>query len=93
MAIPFTTYLEIKDNYCLTYFGNSSEIINLLIEKISKIEKELPGINIYLAVLDSFKNTLNFKNIIFKSELDQANKCIFYREINNLEDIEEVLKV
>jgi hypothetical protein len=47
--LPYPQYVEIKDKYCLAYSGNCNEYIVQLLYLLNAIEKELPGIKIYVA--------------------------------------------
>jgi hypothetical protein len=71
MAIPFTTYISIKDNYCLSYFGEDEDTLKNVIQAREVIEKELKGLKVFVACKDSMKKTVFGKrNIIFESKLN-----------------------
>lgn len=71
MAIPFTKYLDIKDNYCLGYFGDDKETLNKFLQAREYIEKELKGIKIFISCKDSLKSIVHGKrNIILESKMD-----------------------
>ena len=52
MAIALPHYAKIKDRYCISYFGRSNEYLVQLLLLRPNIEKELQGIQIYIACLD-----------------------------------------
>ena len=52
--IPLSQYAKVKNRYCICYFGPSREYFEHLISIRPIIEKELPGIEIYLVCRDSF---------------------------------------
>jgi hypothetical protein len=54
MSIAYPEYVKIKDNYCCCYLGNTAEYVVQLKLLRPYIEKQLPGIRLYLACRDSF---------------------------------------
>jgi len=90
MAIPFITYISVKDNYCLSYFGDDEDTLNSIIKAREVIEKELKGLKVFITCKDSMKNTVFGKrNIIFESKLKDfkgrfAGSCDL-KEKNDLE--------
>lgn len=53
MPLPFTKYAEIKDRYCICYFGPCDEYIIQLLYLRPFIESELPGLEIHIGCRDS----------------------------------------
>ena len=88
MVTPFTKYIEAKDNYCLTYFGNDKYIMEKILHAREIIENELKGINIYVACDFS----IDAKNIILKSEMKNfVGKMAWFYNLNTKEDILSLL--
>jgi hypothetical protein len=52
--MPLSQYAKVKDRYCICYLGPSREVVEHLIAIRPHIEKELPGIDVYLACRDKF---------------------------------------
>ena len=91
--IPLPLYAKIKDCYCISYLGNLDNVLLDLKKARPIIEKELPGIQIYICCnddkIDLFKNE---KNIILKSEIEnRINELAYYRELKN-EKVTDILE-
>jgi hypothetical protein len=86
MAIPLTKYAKIKNNYCVGYLGDNPELLLQLKVVRPFIEKELPGIKIFVACQDRLVHVLEGEErIILESELsDKISECAFayYRELD-----------
>lgn len=54
MSFAFPQYVKIKDNYCCCYLGNTAEYIVQLKLLRPHIEKQLPGLHVYIACKDNF---------------------------------------
>lgn len=54
MSISYPEYIKIKDNYCCSYLGNTAEYVVQMKLLRPHIEKQLPGVRLYLACRDSF---------------------------------------
>jgi hypothetical protein len=85
MPIPLTRYILIKDNYCCCYLGNSPEYIVALRLIKPQIEKQLPGLNLWISCRDEFLYLLKGEtNVIPLSELNEQKSNLSYiREIRN----------
>jgi len=59
MAVVLPHYAKIKDRYCIGYFGRSNEYLVQLLLLRPNIEKELPGIQIYIACMDEVFHLLD----------------------------------
>lgn len=68
MTVPFTQYLDIKDKYCLAYFGDDKELLSKILEAREYIEKELKGLKIFIACKDT-SVLQGERNIIFESTM------------------------
>ena len=78
--IPLPLYAKIKDNYCIGYFGESQEIIDDLIKARPIIEKELPGLRLYICCAD--EKELKEERMFAKSELaSKIKEFAYFREI------------
>jgi hypothetical protein len=52
MTVPLPYYVKIKDRYCVAYFGNAQEYLFQLVLLRGNVERELPGIQVYIACKD-----------------------------------------
>lgn len=93
MAAPFTKYLEVKDNYCLAYFGDDENLIKDILTARDVIENEFKGLNVFLACNDRMKNIVNDKrNVILKSKMnDFTGKMACFRILEKKEDLKSLL--
>jgi hypothetical protein len=79
MALPFPQYSKVKHRYCIAYFGPCADYIVQLLYVRPAIEKELPGIEIYLCCRDDFKRiTGDSQKIIFTSEWGTRKREVAY---------------
>jgi len=70
-------YAKIKDNYCVAYYGNSKEYLTQLKLLRPIMEKQLPGIKVFIACRnDSIYLLKNEERILSKEEL-QTKKTDF----------------
>lgn len=98
MALTIPHYAKIKDNYCIAYFGYNNEYLIQLKLLRPIIEKELPGIKVYLACKkDSMYLLQNEERILDRETLidTKYNQFAYVREINCdmlLHPIEELLQ-
>ncbi len=87
MAIPLTKYAKIKNNYCVGYLGDNPELLLQLKVVRPFIEKELPGIKIFIACQDKLAHVLEGEEgIVLEKDLaDKVSECAFayYRELDN----------
>ena len=92
MAISFSKYLSVKDNYCITYFGKDRNLIQKIIKVRDLIENELKGFKIYIACDDDFRSLINGKrNIILNSQMNEHQGKFIGS--NNLETEESLNKM
>jgi len=76
MFLPFHHFRQVKDKYCIAYFGNHDDYLLLLIFLRPYIERQFQGIQIYLACKDdSFYLLKNEPRVVKKSEFDKNNFC------------------
>jgi hypothetical protein len=82
--IAFTEYSKIKDNLCLCYLGSCNEYLVQLKFIRPAIEKELPGINIYICCKDIASHLLDGEPRVIKaSEIkDRKKELAYIKEIN-----------
>jgi len=94
MPIPFTQYLDIKDNYCLSYFGEDEQFLVKVLDARHYIERELPGLQVFIACKDIFKQIAEDRaNIILESKMAEykgqiANTC----NLEKLQDLKSLLE-
>jgi hypothetical protein len=83
MSCAFPQYAKIKDNYCCLYLGNNAEYVVQLKILRPSIEKQLPGLKLYIACRDSLFYLLeNEPRVIRSSEVDSfKHKFAYVREI------------
>ena len=93
MTIPFSRYVEIKDNYCLNYIGKDKHVLKKLLEARQYIENELRDIKIFIACDDSLKDVVQGrKNVILASKLvSYKDKMICFRNLEEKQDIKSLL--
>jgi hypothetical protein len=93
MTAPFTKYLDIKDNYCLAYFGEDKSLVSKILESRSLIETDLKGLNIFIVIKDLFKDKYgNIKNVIFESNMnDYKGKMACFRNLEKKDDLKALL--
>lgn len=79
MPIPLPQYAQIKDNYCIAYFGNSKEYLVQLALLRPFMEKAFPGVKVYLSCKDDCMYILkNEERIISKTELKESRNSFGY---------------
>ena len=81
--IPLPLYAKIKDRYCIGYFGQTTETLLDLKKARPFIEKELPGIKVYICCNDEKASVLDGEDcIILRSELETRLKEVaYFREL------------
>jgi hypothetical protein len=90
MTVPFISYLDIKDNYCLGYFGNDKDIISKMLVARDCIESELQGFNVFISCKDSLN--VDGKNIIPESRMaDYKGKMGHFCNLEKLQDLKSLL--
>ena len=69
MTILYKRYLEIKNKCCVYYFGLFNEFALQLIYLRPAIEKELPGLELYIACKNELKTIIgNPSRVVFKED-------------------------
>ncbi len=53
MNLPLPRYREVKDKYCVCYFGPCDEYITLLLGLKKQAERDLPGLQVYIGCKDA----------------------------------------
>ena len=74
MSTPFPKYAIVKNNYCICYFGNCNEYLIQLKYLRSIIEKELPGIKIYIGFKDGLHGLLEGESNIVPNDVLKIKK-------------------
>jgi hypothetical protein len=52
--IPFDKYAQVKDNYCVGYFGPELSYVLEIARAIPALEEAFPGVRIHLSCRDEF---------------------------------------
>ena len=79
MPIPLPVYAQIKDNYCLAYFGNNKEILIQLKLLRPFMENTFPGVKVFIACREDALYLLkNEERIISKNELKESKNMFGY---------------
>lgn len=77
MAIPFPSYSKIRNRYCIVYYGPCADYILQLLYLRPAIEKELPGLEIYICFKEKFAH-LAKERVIFSEELNHRKREFAY---------------
>lgn len=88
MPIPLPKYAKIKDNYCIGYFGTDPNVVQQLKRARPFIEKELPGLKLFISCPDEMVPLLGEDRVVPGSQLAaQVDECRFayYRELSREE--------
>ncbi|MCK9459697.1 MAG: hypothetical protein M0R80_08665 [Proteobacteria bacterium] len=79
MALAFPSYSKIKNRYCVAYYGPCREYVLQLLYLRSAIEKELPGLELYISCSDDCRCFIpDNTKIIFASEIGDRKKEVAY---------------
>ena len=80
MTVSFNKYNKIKDKYCIVYYGNCNEYIMQLLYLVPAIEKELPGIQVYVACRNPLIYLRKFfgKKLVTGKEMGKARQTFAY---------------
>ena len=79
MPLPLPQYINVKDNYCIAYFGNNKEYIVLLKILRPFMEKAFPGIKIFISCKEDLMYLLeNEERIIEKEKLKDSRYSFGY---------------
>jgi hypothetical protein len=74
MSFSLAEYAKIKNNYCVCYIGPLNEYVLQLNYLRPAIEKELPGINMYVCCKESLKDLAFEQKIIFYPKIKEKRK-------------------
>jgi hypothetical protein len=77
MSFAFPHYITIKNNYCCSYLGNNPEYVVQLKLLRPYIEKQLPGIKIFITCKDSFMYLLEGEDKVFPISILKERKYDF----------------
>ena len=77
MPIPLPQYAEIKDNYCIAYYGDNREYIVQLKILRPAMEKTFPGIKVYLSCKNNYMYLLKDEQRIIQFEELDKNRNLF----------------
>jgi hypothetical protein len=93
MTVPFTQYLDIKDKYCMAYFGDDKELLYKILEARDHIEKELKGLKVFIACKDDAKSVVHGKrNIILENTMPYfKGKIAHMCTLEKKEDLKSLL--
>lgn len=79
MALAFPSYSKIRNRYCVAYYGPCAEFVLQLLYLRPAIEKELPGLELYISCSDNCRNFISDNTkIIFASEINDRKKEVAY---------------
>jgi hypothetical protein len=97
MPVPLPQYAEIKDNYCIAYYGDNREYIVQLKILRPTMEKTFPGIKVYLSCKNNYMYLLKGEQRIIQFEELDKNRNLFgyirtIKDENNTHPIENFMK-
>lgn len=94
MATPLFEYLSIKDKYCIGYFGTDKELMTDLLKARKAIEKELVGLQVYIACKDGMLDLVKgSRNIILESTMPSfTGKVAYLRILEEKADLIQLLE-
>jgi len=82
MTIPYENYLEIKDKYCITYYGVFNEFILQLIYLKPAIEQEFPGVKLYISCKDELFNRLEVSTDVIPFSKFAKHEYSYVRDLS-----------
>jgi hypothetical protein len=92
MAVPLFEYISIKNKYCIGYFGSDKSLISDLLKARKVIEKDFPGLQVYIACKDEMLDLVKgVKNIILESVMSSFTGKVAYLRI--LEEKGDLIKI
>jgi len=89
MSVALPHYAKIKDRYCIGYFGRSNEYLVQLLLLRPNIERELPGVQIYIACMEEVFHLLagHPRVLTYEQLKDNENNFAYIRNLTcNLQD-------
>lgn len=94
MAVPLFQYIAIKDKYCIGYFGSDKSLVSDLLKARKVIEKDFPGLQVYIACKDEMIDLLKgVKNIILESLISSfTGKVAYFRILEEKSDLIKFLE-
>ena len=78
MAHAFPSYSKIRNRYCVAYYGPCVEYVLQLLYLRSAIEKELPGLELYISCRDDCRCFVSDNKVIFASEINERKREVAY---------------
>lgn len=93
MTVPFLKYVAVKDNYCLSYFGSDKDMVKELIHARESIERELPGVKLYICLSENlYREFYGKRNMLNELQLkDNQGRFTYYRNLEKKEDLKFIL--
>lgn len=94
MATPLSNYIDIKDKYCIGYFGSDRSLLSDMLNARKFIEKEFPGLQIYIACKNEMQDlAMGGKNVILESNmLSFTGKVAYFRILEEKSDLIKLLE-
>jgi len=89
MSVALPHYAKIKDRYCVGYFGRSNEYLVQLLLLRPNIERELPGVQVYIACMEEVFHLLQGhpRVLTYRELKDNENNFACIRNLTcNLQD-------
>jgi hypothetical protein len=85
MTIPLTSYVKIKDNYCLGYLGLVEDYLKELLLMRPMIENEYPGLKLYIAYNDKLSHIVRAHDLAIPYSMlaSRLEEFAYYREIKH----------
>lgn len=84
MSVSYKRYLEIKNRYCIAYFGVFNEFIFQLIHLIPILEEQFPELELYIACKDELISNSN--KLIRLSKLNKKEYSVYHElKFNNID--------
>lgn len=80
MTVSYNNYLSVKNKYCVGYFGVFNEFVLQLIHLLPVIEKQLPGIDLYIAGKNEISTVIQHPKLVLEKNLNKKSYA-FYREL------------
>jgi hypothetical protein len=84
--LAFPEYSKIKNKYCIAYHGHSNEYVARILYVLPFIEKELPGMEIFVLVDEDVAKTNKSDKLV------TSGSFAYTRELNECFTIEDLLR-
>lgn len=94
MATPLSSYIAVKDKYCIGYFGGDRSLLTDMLSVRKVIEKEFPGLQIYIACKNDMQDlVMGSKNVILESNMPSfTGKLAYFRILEEKSDLIKLLE-